>query len=849
MMPIFGPYHDVPVALEVYDDSDRQICVYDAVNVRFSSHYGESGSGFGYLSLSLPREVGNEYRDIGFGYRVKARMYLNTILFDGQMRPIEEVSSPAGDAINVTAIGWATVFEDDEILRAFCDTRLDGWRILSELPKGNFAPDLYATGHNDCGLFMHPNNDEWIAVDKYTYLIYQFYPGDDAAGNTEEAKRIKCDVSTVLGAGTIMHGDIHVAFRSTVDTVTPPDEITYGAVTDGDENNIGNGDILENTTQGLVATINTVNVLTNTITFSDGDVSSWANGDVIRVVFHDDELWYDGDAGDTVVEVGMVLYNMTAGKQAEVSAMDAANDKITVTDADDLDGWTEDDEIIVVGPLFRAQITDITGAVVTYDGTTEVGEGNLAVGQVLANVSKKSIAEVQASNAGANTVTITDSDHVSCWEEDDIIMVGTSLFRATIDAIANDGDGTGAVSWQAGTMVGASVVDDDTGWTLYNPSRANPYATVDTWDVASRKVGVDDWNDIDGGVDPWVNGDIIYIYTPFRLAICDIDWNVLWPSGDIREGAIPHNRTSVNETVAGSHDGFLVACVNEVYGKYDETTFVQLSDLRVYSVTDDATATELAEYISSILSVSGHGLSSSTDDIESIANVVEPMFFEFMTPKAAMEQVCQFGDGSGNLLAWGVRLDDSKTIFLETQDLDEIDYVVRRTGSVDATASGDIQQSVQRARAIYTDKTGKQQVGNWRGSSGHYFGAGYFRAQSVRLDSVDNLTDAEALVDLFLADNREEKRASNYVVGEGSVFTPEGVPIPIAELKATGGLVLIEDWRAVESGLSGSDLRSWTVEQIVAVEVDLEAGTATLTPAAAVSSFERYMAELARLAT
>ncbi len=83
---------------------------------------------------------------------------------------------------------------------------------------------------------------------------------------------------------------------------------------------------------------------------------------------------------------------------------------------------------------------------------------------------------------------------------------------------------------------------------------------------------------------------------------------------------------------------------------------------------------------------------------------------------------------------------------------------------------------------------------------------------------------------------------------EGAVFTDQGKTVPIDEIQATGGIVLIRDWRAVESGISGTDIRdNFTKEQIVIVEINYDRKSAKLTPASARSEFERYIAELARI--
>jgi hypothetical protein len=178
--------------------------------------------------------------------------------------------------------------------------------------------------------------------------------------------------------------------------------------------------------------------------------------------------------------------------------------------------------------------------------------------------------------------------------------------------------------------------------------------------------------------------------------------------------------------------------------------------------------------------------------------------------------------------------------------LDTIDYIVRRSAPVEAAMSGDVQESVQQVRAIYTDEFGEQQLTNWRVDMDAYFAA-HYRRKSIRLDSVTDEDEAVDLADLFLTENKDAIRSSRYVVGDGSVFTPGLVELPVDELEATGRIVRMEDWRSVEAGLSATDLRSWTEEQVVSVEVDYDSRRATITPGSPLSTFVMRMAEMARL--
>lgn len=747
----------VPIQIETIDTNSTQwpIPMEEVTGLSWSSHYGETGSGFGYLKFALARAVGFDYRDIGFGFDIIVRKYLKTILFDGQIRTIEEKSGADGDSIMITALGRVAITGDDEILRHFCDTRISEWHVDPETARGAYRPDLYTTGRNALGLFLHSSNDKTLSANDYTEMGYEF-PSD------ESAQRLKCNLSMVLGSGT--------AFDAQVDAIDS------------------------------------------------------VNGYVD----------YKNDSGESQVVAGMVIYDSTQGLTATVQSIDTGTDRITVTAPSEISAWASDDEIAVYGPLFEAQIFDITAAVITY--TNDQGEGNIAASQVLANMSKKAIATVQSNVTGSDTITVTDENHITGWEEDDIIAICAPYFSAVF---ASNSDVTITYT----SPIGERVASSATGWALHNVDE-DEYATVDSWAIASNELDVTDVGDITGN---WTNGDILRIYTPFRFKVLDSADNMIWPASDWRQGAVAHNRTAINITTSGDPQGIELRMEAYIAGTADETSFVQLDSIKVYSTTSDSNIETLATAMVTLLSAAGHGLSSSTDEIESISNVLEPMFFEFASPADALTWGSKFGDGSSGLVAWGVRLNDNKVLFIETQDTATIDYVIRKTGPVDASASGDIQDSFQQVRGVYSDKLGKQQITAWQSDSDAYFNSKY-RRKSVKLDSVDTDSEAVDAITIFLDENKAPKRTTSYSVGEGAVFTMEGVQIPVDEIKATGRLTMIEDWRSIETGFGGTDLRDyWTKEQIVAVEVNYDDGTATLTPAGARKNFERYMADLAQL--
>lgn len=175
-----GPERPQRPSLRVCDHSGAWRLLGGAVRRRWSSHYGPQGSGFGYLMFSLPRQVGYDYRDIGFNYRVQLRKGLDTVLFDGQVRQITEGSNQ----IDVTALGWNVLAGDDAFNWIFCDTRYMTWEG-SETPSGSFCPDKADYDLQDQIQFKPRRGVDFEAND-YSRVRYTFPFG-------EVAERIKFD--------------------------------------------------------------------------------------------------------------------------------------------------------------------------------------------------------------------------------------------------------------------------------------------------------------------------------------------------------------------------------------------------------------------------------------------------------------------------------------------------------------------------------------------------------------------------------------------------------------------------------------------------------------------------------
>lgn len=136
----------------------------------WSTYYGPEGSGYGAMTVRFPRAVGFDYRDIAFGYGVRVRYGLETILFDGQVRQVKEAVVGGVNMIEVTALGWGTAFGDDRLNWVFCDTRFGAWTVDPE-PLGFFRPDRFSTDQND-RLYIALRSNQFY--EQYDYMSIRY---------------------------------------------------------------------------------------------------------------------------------------------------------------------------------------------------------------------------------------------------------------------------------------------------------------------------------------------------------------------------------------------------------------------------------------------------------------------------------------------------------------------------------------------------------------------------------------------------------------------------------------------------------------------------------------------------
>jgi hypothetical protein len=566
----------------------------------------------------------------------------------------------------------------------------------------------------------------------------------------------------------------------------------------------------------------------------DAEVSSVSGADVV----------YTGDSGEGFLESGMVLYNIDKDQNAEIQSVNTTTNTITVTSSSDVASWAATDEISVAGPQFWASIDSIAGAVITY--TNDVGEGNLFANQILQNMTQKQTAEISSFDAGADTITVTDSDHIDGWIDGDLIAMCTSLFYATIDSISNDGDGTGTIDYSG--AIGERVVGGVTGYVLYNED-LDEYATVDAWNTGADQVGVATYADI--STTPWDAGDVIRIYTPLRASIWDELGSLIWPTSDWRQGAVKQDKASIDLTTTGSPVGLRIVFQQYLAGEADESSFCTLRDVRVYSDEETTmTAMFVAEQVLAKMSGTGHGWDSVPELRDSYNDpgvTLEPMVFENMTPKDVMTWACAFGDSSGNRVTWGLELNERKRMYINSWgDIDDAttELILRVAQGSRISITRSLGDTVQNVRAAYSDNTGDVELTAWSFDSDAYTGLGdYYRRRTVQVDNVDNDTDAGALISQLLSETKYPQESVDFTAQQGGVLRVTGVDMPVEEVQAAGQLVIAE--LADDTSFGRDDGRNFiAVFQLAGVEVDYDSRTATLMPAMPKQGFAQMIARL-----
>ena len=331
---------------------------------------------------------------------------------------------------------------------------------------------------------------------------------------------------------------------------------------------------------------------------------------------------------------------------------------------------------------------------------------------------------------------------------------------------------------------------------------------------------------------------------PGKVEIRDGDGNVLWSVTASETG-------SLDLTTSGSPTSleirFYVTAAGTSTANID-SLYATFSNLKVYSVNVTTLDAEVvAEDLVDLLD--DQGLSSSKSQISSPGLALEPAVFEGdPTPAQILTWCCKFGDSSGQPLAWGVTFDDTKRLFLETMDLDNVRYWVKaRPRRMGIERSGDWGESAQKAYAVYTNAGGTvvRTSDEVRQTVIDRFG-GYFRRVGISLEGNLSAAQAANALDLWLDENEYPAISGSFMVF-GGVNTPSGRFVPFDEL-TPGGLVQVREWRAREAAFQANDYRdNATTFLLAGAKVDEDQQSVELIPRQTSDAFARHMAIISEL--
>lgn len=277
----------------------------------------------------------------------------------------------------------------------------------------------------------------------------------------------------------------------------------------------------------------------------------------------------------------------------------------------------------------------------------------------------------------------------------------------------------------------------------------------------------------------------------------------------------------------------------------DNTVYFRLYDILVMSITAATVdAADVAEIVAAHMR-DNYSFSSDLSHIETIGFALPQAAFDTDVPlNEVMNEVAQYGDSLLNPLAWGTYLDDTDRMFLEVQDLSTIVYKIENADNL--SVAGDLVDSFQKVYGKYTDTLGQEQ------RSGVYSATpqitalgGLYRKSVIEFDRDVTEAQANQALQLALVENREPKISTDFSIKE-YIQLPQGGMVPIEEIRA-GGIIQIPTFRAAEAKLLDDKRKGFYSFMLSKVEVNLDSGQATLTPAENKSSFEKYMEVLKRL--
>ena len=517
------------------------------------------------------------------------------------------------------------------------------------------------------------------------------------------------------------------------------------------------------------------------------------------------EFVYDDSVNNQVLRVGMEIFNTVEGSSVIVVAHDSGTKTVEVSE--DISTWNTTDEVISGSSPFSGEVLLSTGnTVITY--SQDIGEDNLASGDLIVNTTKREMATIDTVNTSTNMITFTKN--VS-WTYQDVIFKTTPLFSMLINGSVS---GTNV---PYDTEIGVDVVSSDAGWIIYNQTR-DDFCAVASWSAGSFDAT------LSGDVSSWANNDQLVGYQPYKVQILNDGGSVIWPNSN--ETSKLQESDSVSLTSLSTRS-ITIRYQNYIKGSGTDENFFAFSP-KVYTVNSGSTQEEVFKYLMKYFNAD---FDTSTSDIGSFTKILLPTVYEFEDLLSVFaEAASTFEETTFNELLWGLNLDDKNTLFLKLKP-DIIDYQVDNS-SLTVKIEEDLDDSLQKITPYYREDETLVFQTPITDSTYSFQNEEFYEVQYP-----DYLGTAQAYFD---AKSNPVPKSSVKVTGD--VFDTSGNKVPFDEIQAKGGFLKIRNLRSSEVTLEGLD-----VQPIKAVEVDLESGTTNIILKDSISDFEKFMAEISRL--
>lgn len=795
-----------------YNHDGTQYILENVRDPQISNHCSAAGGGFGYLTFTYRApDMYSDVLEINYAYRVQVWLNAFALLFDGEIRKIQEQTARGKRELAVSATGYVCILEDDIFDFTFTENRYTRWRGL-ELST---VIDMCQFWDNSAGDYAY------IAGEDADLGFKRYCAPPPIGGSAPPAAALWEQITDLLYIGCDSPFFFYHAELASGGV--------YGAVTheyyDGAS------------WQSVIPLTDTTNgwAQTGHVMFHELQMPEWARYDI-----KGDELYWLRLSVSSVTTVAQ-LSSLVSPLQPEKFNYDLDN-RLFIAPNEGASMATGDFSYIGTQLITNRPAPPLAAANmhrVTFSYDVKIEDAWILYCRHY-NGAAFTDYDTNCKNTGAGTFTVLQ-------DTDDVLYFGHWTHFPVI-WIEVHSAGTGIYSgltweyWNGSAWTEFEIELDDTEnlaqsgiiwWGELGADWAR--TTVDTmlayW-IRVRAVGV-------------TTAAVIshLVFHPLTVKLVDGAGTVLWTKSVSETGTaniVISNDTNyiqlIMEWTAADGDNFAT----------EGSLFAKLTDVVLFGVSDSTVTPELiAETVLTVASASGHDLSSSTAAIEATGYDISPAVFDEHASMAhVLSEVCS--RISDALLVWGVETNTMKRLYLRVLDTATVHYFVLGE-RIDAAAGGDLTASWQAVFAGYVDELEREQVlDSAQNDTVIATIGGRFRRTFI---DIENATAAQAAAarDLYLAEQSRPAPAVSYTVKDGDVWDSAGHSVALGEMRA-GVVVCLRDYRARETIGNSADIRNnSTIFMLAAVEYAADEGTARLIPAEDKSGFEAYLDYIAKL--